>query len=320
MFNPKWADVRPDGHYVYIHRKSSDGSPFYVGKGSGKRAWFSKAGRSRYWNNVASKHGVTVEIYKDNLSERDALELEVILIKELRDKGESLVNLTDGGDGVNGYVPTQETIDLIRSTRIKKPVYCSNGMSFDSSGDASRWLRSLVDTCDPSGIRLCAKGKLKSYKGFAWSFTGVPNAPEFSGVDAINNGRNGRKRVVYCSNGLVFNSVMEAALWINPINPKAASDGISFQLKGKGVYCGFGWSLDSSSIPDPYDTREVQLRNILPRYKKVRVRGGLVVFKTIDDALISIGAEVNAKNREAIRVSARSENKLSFGDKWEYVE
>jgi len=47
--------------YVYVHIKESDNTVFYVGKGSGGRAW-DFYGRNVYWKNVKNKHGVRVEI------------------------------------------------------------------------------------------------------------------------------------------------------------------------------------------------------------------------------------------------------------------
>lgn len=65
-------------YYVYLH-KTLDGKVFYVGKGRLKRAW-SKAGRNLLWKEV-SANGYSVELYKENLSEKEALELETYLIR-----------------------------------------------------------------------------------------------------------------------------------------------------------------------------------------------------------------------------------------------
>ena len=55
-------------YYVYLHRKKTTGEVFYVGKGSGKRAW-DNHGRSDPWRKTVSKHGKIVEILQDNLQE-----------------------------------------------------------------------------------------------------------------------------------------------------------------------------------------------------------------------------------------------------------
>lgn len=92
--------------YVYLHKRESDKSVFYVGKGTGSRAW-RLSGRSEYWNRVKKKHGLIVEIYRDSLSEKEAHELEMILIKEIG--RHRLCNHTNGGEGMYGWKMSEET-------------------------------------------------------------------------------------------------------------------------------------------------------------------------------------------------------------------
>lgn len=92
-------------YYVYVHKRATDGSIFYVGKGSGARA-SSRHGRSRKWLAIANKHGWTHHIIAKFSKEECAFSFEVAIIKSIgRD---SLANLTDGGDGVSGYDMTDE--------------------------------------------------------------------------------------------------------------------------------------------------------------------------------------------------------------------
>lgn len=92
--------------YVYLHRKLSDKKVFYVGKGTGNRAWW-VFGRSEYWNRVKTKHGLIIEIFKSGLSEKEAHELEMNLIKTIG--RENLCNHTDGGEGMSGWKMSEET-------------------------------------------------------------------------------------------------------------------------------------------------------------------------------------------------------------------
>lgn len=64
-------------YYVYVHRRLSNGHPFYVGKGKDKRAW-DLQGRNSYWTRTKNKHGLLVEIVFDNLSEDEAFQCEKI--------------------------------------------------------------------------------------------------------------------------------------------------------------------------------------------------------------------------------------------------
>lgn len=88
--------------YVYLHRRLSDNKVFYVGKGHANRAWVSSK-RNNHWNNVVAKHGYSVEIVFDNLSEEDAFQVEKDTILEMRYFGFPLVNMTDGGEGSWGF-------------------------------------------------------------------------------------------------------------------------------------------------------------------------------------------------------------------------
>lgn len=115
---PDWASVKPSDEYVYIHLKATDGQPFYVGKGTNKRA-FSRD-RNKFWRRRASKHGVIVVICQDGLSMDDAHLLEMWLIAKLRHEGHDLCNLTDGGEGATGYITSEET--KAKQSAIKKGI------------------------------------------------------------------------------------------------------------------------------------------------------------------------------------------------------
>ena len=106
--------------YVYVHMKGTDDSVFYVGKGC-KYRYTTKQGRNQYWNRIVAKHGFVAEIVKDGLSFNEANAYEIQLIKELRDQGCVLCNLTNGGEGSLGLEKTSEQKALISAkTKGKK--------------------------------------------------------------------------------------------------------------------------------------------------------------------------------------------------------
>jgi hypothetical protein len=77
---------------------------FYVGKGSGRRAWNFTFGRNQHHKAVIAKHGaenVVVTIHQC-VDEASAFELEMLLIAEYKAKGLQLCNKTDGGEGASG--------------------------------------------------------------------------------------------------------------------------------------------------------------------------------------------------------------------------
>ena len=94
--------------YVYVKFRPWDGSPCYVGKGKGDRAF---AHEYRAFNphlaNIIKKAGgeLPTVFVREGLTERDAFELEVIFIKSIGRKanGGPLCNMTDGGDGSTGH-------------------------------------------------------------------------------------------------------------------------------------------------------------------------------------------------------------------------
>lgn len=107
-------------YYVYIHKKLNTDDIFYVGLGKGRRA-YNKNARSRWWKNIVNKYGLTIEITSENISFKEAAEIEKYLIKYYGrlDLGTGcLVNLTDGGEGSNGrvYFVTEKTREKMRNS------------------------------------------------------------------------------------------------------------------------------------------------------------------------------------------------------------
>ena len=93
--------------YVYVHRRIGTGIPFYVGKGHGYRANTHKS-RNPHWKNIVAKDGgLEVEFIVKDVSEERAFFIEMETIAKYRSAGISLVNLTDGGDGVSGFRQTK---------------------------------------------------------------------------------------------------------------------------------------------------------------------------------------------------------------------
>lgn len=87
-------------YYIYAHINPVKNEIFYIGKGTGKRAYW-KHKRSNFWNAIRNRYGMVVDILEEGLTESEALEREIWYINRIgrRDLGKGpLVNLTDGGD------------------------------------------------------------------------------------------------------------------------------------------------------------------------------------------------------------------------------
>lgn len=115
-------------HYIYLHRQADSGEPFYVGKGAVHRREpyrraHAKQRRGEWWQRVAAKHGVVVEIVAHCLTDEEAQQQERALIARIgrHDLGLGpLVNLTDGGDGHAGIV-VSEKLRATRSANARGP-------------------------------------------------------------------------------------------------------------------------------------------------------------------------------------------------------
>lgn len=85
-------------YYVYQYLRE-DGSPYYIGKGSKKRAW------SRDRNIPKPLDSKLIQIIESDLSEPEAYALEkrLILLYGRKNAGTGILrNLTDGGEGSTG--------------------------------------------------------------------------------------------------------------------------------------------------------------------------------------------------------------------------
>ena len=95
---PAYSEVKPSDFYVYIHRRATDGTAFYVGKGNGRRAWDVRS-RNKQWMHIAKKHGVCVSLLSQGMTEVCAYTLERIAIRYIGIS--NLANQTFGGEGVD---------------------------------------------------------------------------------------------------------------------------------------------------------------------------------------------------------------------------
>lgn len=97
--------------YTYAYLRE-DGTPYYVGKGKGRRLY--KKGKGEVGKPTDKSR---IIFLKQNLTEQEALNHEMYMIAVLGriDLGTGILrNKTDGGDGISGYKFSQEHISKLK--------------------------------------------------------------------------------------------------------------------------------------------------------------------------------------------------------------
>jgi hypothetical protein len=141
--------------YVYAYIRDNDdswgyvGTPYYIGKGRGNRKETPRKQRSGYGTReIKPKNKEQIIILKSGLTEQEAHILEEKLIYfygRINTVNGCLMNLTDGGEGLSGYVYS----DALRETRRQQLMGNNYGSKVDWSDPAikeahSRGLRNII--------------------------------------------------------------------------------------------------------------------------------------------------------------------------------
>jgi hypothetical protein len=108
-------------YYCYRHIRIDKNVPFYVGIGRVRKRniksishnydrAYSKRNRNPIWKNIVAKTDYKVEILFETDCEKTIYEKEIEFIKlyGMRQNGGLLCNLTEGGEGIKGYLFTKE--------------------------------------------------------------------------------------------------------------------------------------------------------------------------------------------------------------------
>lgn len=193
-------------YYLYIHRRPDTGQIFYVGRGmqykrsTNLRRAFALKGRNKIWHGIVDRNNgefdVEILLWVDEAEEIQRLEREAIAaFGKIIDGTGPLCNLTDGGEGCEGYSHSEETKAKLKLAHARNP---SRAIQFKSKE-----------------FRENARLKKKDYPG-----TMLGKKHSDTAKLAMSFARKGSKhyaarRVINAATGDVYGCVEDAALTIN---------------------------------------------------------------------------------------------------------
>jgi hypothetical protein len=157
----------PKRFYVYAYLRSKDsehgkkGSPYYVGKGSGNRAW-SKTRKIRL---PANKDCIV--FLRSRLTEREAFDWEIFYIARYGriDNGTGILrNLTDGGEGASGFTMPREAVERVAALNrgLKRSEEAKAKMSAAKMGERHfRWGQKIPEE---TKVKMSEAAKLRNQR------------------------------------------------------------------------------------------------------------------------------------------------------------
>jgi len=178
--------------YLYMHTRADKNMVFYIGVGSSpsyKRANETYK-RNNIWRKIYNKTQIKVDIVLDNLTHRDANSWEEYLIGlygRINNKTGFLCNMTDGGDGVKGWVISEQgRINMSNAKKgfrhkaesnLKNKIWHSKPViQMTRQGEYIREWDSAIDATRELGYKShskigdCCRGTRKTHKNFTWKY------------------------------------------------------------------------------------------------------------------------------------------------------
>ena len=198
--------------YLYRHIRLDKNEPFYIGisnvNDNYKRA-YKKTCRNKHWTNIINSTNYEVEILLDDLTEEEVKIKEkefITLYGRIDLKTGSLVNLTDGGDGVlNMNTNSELRLKLSKAAFGKKMSESAKKkmgdnqklpvLQYDLNGTFIKEWDGIIDATKEVGkhstnIMRCCQGKFKQAYGFIWKYKypeKIGRKPRLSEIDELKN-------------------------------------------------------------------------------------------------------------------------------------
>lgn len=215
-----------------------------------------------------------MEIIASSLTNNDAMDYEMRLIALCRNMGASLCNLTDGGEGTHGWVPNEQSrrnmsernvfrrpefIEMMKKNKKGKKLTDEHKLKISKAGLGRKRSAEAIEKTsmknrgrkftDEQRVRMSAAQKKKP-------------PPTLEARQKMSKSRMGRefsdetrkkiseakKKPIICSNGMIFDSAIDAALWLG--KNKGSQGNISSCCNGnlKTAY-GYSWSFFKENEP-----------------------------------------------------------------------
>lgn len=228
--------------YVYIHRRKDNNAIFYVGKGSGQRA-YSKHDRNKHWRHIASRCGFDVEIVANSLAEHEAHCHEIFLIGGLFACGAKLANYTLGGEGFAGGKHTATTRAKMSRTRTGVTLSDSRRAAVASKTWTKEARAKRSESIKLHYSRPEVMEKMRATR------SEQNRRPEVLAKNAAGVSRSRRESgrvspVICATTGDRFECVVDAAKWVAGMVGKSAKQtrtAIMNSLRRKGTAYGYRW-------------------------------------------------------------------------------
>lgn len=244
---------------LYRHLKPC-GEVFYIGIGKESRA-YEKYGRNEFWKRVVKKYSnYEIQILKSDLTVEEAQELEIILIAWYgrRDLGlGTLVNLTDGGEGVVNLSEEAYLKGLMKrvGTSSKSVICLDTGKIWWSISSCEKELN--IGARNLNNL-LLNKGKTTSIK-YNLQFlddyiNGVPYIKKGHTEYPKGADHSGAKKVINIKTLIIYNSISEAAI-ASGINRRTLNKKLIGSLRNNTDYIFY----------DRYINNETMSQDITPR-------------------------------------------------------
>jgi hypothetical protein len=188
-------------YYTYAHIRNDTNKIFYIGKGKLSRL-HDTHNRNQHWKNIVNKHGFTAIKLAEWQLEKDAFEHECFLISCFKDMGNSLANITNGGEG-SSAPKTEETKRKISLSKSGVKNTKILGDANPAKTPQSRARRSL--------------SLKKFYQGGGKNAMQGKKRQDLAEKNRLNPrfGSKNHKNVSIKVNGVIFESIAVAAKYLN---------------------------------------------------------------------------------------------------------